>query len=182
MPFQGFYLYLRGLNLGKLFAPACQLTKLPAATMFSTLKNTPRYLTMGIDEGTPSQLAPSMGTIAAGSMVSAASSKGNNSPTISANGNSPTRSQDQNSPNQATPEGSSNHSTNEVQIASPAKSTSEPAVDFAPHPSVPGNLRWTQIRFGSNSWFVQVFGKQSWYAGLDGATKKHDRCTQHYID
>ena len=35
---------------------------------------------MGIDEGTPSQLAPSVGTIAAGSTVSAASSEGNNSP------------------------------------------------------------------------------------------------------
>ena len=88
---------------------------------------------MGIDEGIPSQLAPSVGTVAAGSTVSAASSEGNKSPTISANGNSPTKLQNQNSPNQAVSEGSSNHSTKEVPIASPAKSTSEPAIDLELH-------------------------------------------------
>ena len=89
---------------------------------------------MGIDEGIPSQLTPSVGTIAAGSTVSAASSEGNNSPMTSANGNSPTKLQDQNSPNQVASEGSSNHSTKEVPITSPTKGTSEPIEDFAPHP------------------------------------------------
>ena len=68
------------------------------------------YLTMGIDEGIPSQLAPSVGMSAAGSTISVASSEGNNSPMTSANGNSLTKLQNQNSPNQAVSEGSSNRS------------------------------------------------------------------------
>ena len=120
---------------------------------------------MGIDEGTPSQLAPFVGKIAAGRMVSAASSKGNNSPTTSANGNSPTKSQDQNSPNQAKPKSSSNHSTNDVHIASPVKSTSEPVVDFVPHPpafqeTFDGLELGLDLTVGSFSFFVNNLGTQ----------------------
>ena len=80
------------------------------------------------------QLAPSVGTIAAGSTVSAASSEDNNLPMTSANGNSPTELQKQKSPNQAASKGSSDHMTKEVLTASPTKSTSEPTADFTPHP------------------------------------------------
>ena len=88
---------------------------------------------MGIDKGTPCQLAPSVGRIAVGSTVSVASSEGNNSPITSANSNSPTELKNQKSPSQAAPEGSSDHVTKEVSIASPAKSTSESTADFTPH-------------------------------------------------
>ena len=120
---------------------------------------------MGIDEITPSQLAPTMGTIAAGSTVSAASSKGNNSPATSANGNSPTKSQDQNSPNQAAPKGSSTHSTNDVQTVSAAKSTSEPAMDFEPHSpefqeTFAGLETGLDLTVGSFSFFVNNLGTQ----------------------
>ena len=66
---------------------------------------------MGIDEGIPCQLAPSVGTIAAGNTVSAASSEGNNSPVASTNGNSPTKLQNQKSSSQAALEGSPDHMT-----------------------------------------------------------------------
>ena len=89
---------------------------------------------MGIDVGTPSQLAPSVGTIAAGSTVSAASSEGNNSPISSANNKSPARIQDQKSPSQAAPEGSSNRMTKEATTASPTKDMPESTADFIPHP------------------------------------------------
>ena len=89
---------------------------------------------MGIDEGIPCQLAPSVGTIATGSTVSAASSEGNNSPITSTNGNSPAELKNQKSPSQAALEGSSDHTTKEMSTASPTKSTSEASADFTPHP------------------------------------------------
>ena len=118
---------------------------------------------MGIHEITPSQLVLSVETIAAGSTVSAASSKGNNSPTASANGNSPTRFQDRNSPNQATHEGSPNHSTNGEHTASATKSTSEPAMDFEPHSpefqeTFAGLETGLDLTVGSFSFFINNLG------------------------
>ena len=89
---------------------------------------------MGIDMGTPSQLAPSVGTIAAGSTVSAASSKGNDSPIAPANNESPAKILDQRSPSQTAPEGSPDHTTKEVTTTSPTKDTPEATADFIPHP------------------------------------------------
>ena len=89
---------------------------------------------MGIDMGTPSQLAPSVGTIAAGSTASAASSKGNDSTISPANNESLAKIQDQKSPSQAAPEGSPDHMTKEVTTASPTKDTPESTADFIPHP------------------------------------------------
>ena len=89
---------------------------------------------MGIDMGTPSQLAPSVGTIAAGSTVSVASSKGNDSPISPANNESLAKIQDQKSPSQAAPEGSPDHTAEEAMTASPTKDTPESTADFIPHP------------------------------------------------
>ena len=120
---------------------------------------------MGIDEGTPSQLAPSVGTIAVGSTVSAASSEGNNSPITSANGNSPTELQNQKSPNKAAPEGSSDHMTKEMSTASPTKSTSESTADFTPHPpafqeTFTGLESGLDLAIGSFNFFVNNLGTQ----------------------
>ena len=89
---------------------------------------------MGIDMESPCQLAPSVGTIAAGSTVSAASSKGNNSPVSTSNGGSPAKIQNQKSSSQAASEGAPDHMTEEASTTSPTKDTPEPAADFMPHP------------------------------------------------
>ena len=120
---------------------------------------------MGIDEGTPSQLAPSVGTIAAGSTVSAAPSKGDNSPVASANGNSSTTSKYQNSPNQATHEVSPDHSTNGEQSASSTKSASKPGMDFEPHSpefqeTFSGLKTGLDLTVGLFSFFVNNLGTQ----------------------
>ena len=121
---------------------------------------------MGIDEGIPCQLAPSVGTIAVGSTVSAASSEGNNSPITSANGNSPTELQNQKSPNQAAPEESSDHMTKEVSTASPAKSTSKSTADFTPHPpafqeTFTGLESGLDLAVGSFNFFVNNLDRKS---------------------
>ena len=156
---------LEGPEPGLILASACQPMKLPVATTFSTLTNTPMYLTMGIDEGIPSQLALSVGTIAAGSTVSAASSEGNNWPMTSTNGNSPTEFKNQKSPSQAALEGSSDHMTKEVSTASPAKSTSESTADFTPHPpafqeTFAGLESGLDLAVGSFNFFVNNLGTQ----------------------
>ena len=120
---------------------------------------------MGIDMGTPSQLAPSVGTIVAGSTVPAASSKGNNSPVSSASGDSPTELQSQKSPSQAVPEGSLDHTTKEASAATPAKSTSESAADFIPHPpefqeTFVGLESGMDLAVGSFNFFVNNLGTQ----------------------
>ena len=123
------------------------------------------YLTMGIDMGTPSQLAPSVGTIAARNTVSAVSSKGNNSPVSSASGNSPTKLQSQKSPSQAVPEGSPDHMAKEASTASPAKSASESTADFMPHPpefqdTFAGLETGLDLAVGSFNFFVNNLGTQ----------------------
>ena len=116
---------------------------------------------MGIDVGTPSQLAPSVGTIAAGSTVSTASSKGNDSLISPANNESLAKIQDQKSPSQAASEGSPDHMTKEASTASPIKDTPESTADFIPHPpefqdTFAGLETGLDLAVGSFNFFVTV--------------------------
>ena len=89
---------------------------------------------MGIDMGIPSQLAPSVGTIAAGNTVSAASSKGNDSLVSPANSESAAKIQNQKLPTHTAPEESLDHMTKEATTVSTTKDTPESTTDFIPHP------------------------------------------------
>ena len=118
---------------------------------------------MGIDMGTPSQLVPSVGTIAAGNTVSAASSKGNDSPVSPTNGESPAKIQNQESPSQAASEGSPDHMTEEASTASPTKDTPESTADFIPHPpefqdTFAGLETGLDLAVGSFNFFVNNLG------------------------
>jgi len=88
---------------------------------------------MGFGEDTPRQLAPSVGKNSAGLTVSSVPSEGGDSPIGSTNGNSPAASTNQNSPTQAAHGNSPAHSMNGDTPASPAKSASDPLMDFEPH-------------------------------------------------
>ena len=88
---------------------------------------------MGFDKLTPRQLAQSVGKDSAELAVSSVPSENGDSPIGSTNGNSPAASTNQNSPTQAAHGNSPAHSTNGNTSGSPAKSASDPLMDFGPH-------------------------------------------------